>query len=280
MERTTPGTLTIGQPKRFVTDHEPIALAALRLECERIGIIHPQVSVPGETTVTGSSIEGDERGIFRDIVRLYPQDNPLRICQCQCGDRQLAGTQQRILDLIDTASGSVDRLHIFCIVQPEALPSGEDPQLDVTTHVRHKESKFRQVAGFDPECRIGSVECPVKLPVTVHDHEILSFGSISQFPFLVMPGAHRLSLHRNSNDKQQQQRNKRSHKHQYFNGLSGTTTRFSLPGSMNNQGMGARPSHCTFHFPFFGKPGVFFSLPSQPAHIMATAVSSPPLPGR
>lgn len=45
-------------------------------------------------------------------------------------------------------------------------------------------------------------------------------------------------------------------------------------------GIGFRPSQRTFHLPSFGNPGFSVVQPSQPAHIMATAVSSPPLPGR
>ena len=45
-------------------------------------------------------------------------------------------------------------------------------------------------------------------------------------------------------------------------------------------GNGCNPSQRTFHLPSFGNPGLFPSDPSHPAHIMATVVSNPPLPGR
>ena len=45
-------------------------------------------------------------------------------------------------------------------------------------------------------------------------------------------------------------------------------------------GIGFKPSQRTSHVPSCGKPGFFTWQPSQPAHINATAVSKPPLPGR
>ena len=45
-------------------------------------------------------------------------------------------------------------------------------------------------------------------------------------------------------------------------------------------GNGCNPSQRTFHLPSFGNPGLFPSDPSHPAHIIATVVSNPPLPGR
>jgi hypothetical protein len=45
------------------------------------------------------------------------------------------------------------------------------------------------------------------------------------------------------------------------------------------QGIGSRFSYLIFQF--FGKPGALTAgAPSQPAAIIATAVSKPPLPGR
>lgn len=45
-------------------------------------------------------------------------------------------------------------------------------------------------------------------------------------------------------------------------------------------GKGLMPSHRTFHLPSCGNPGLGLVLPSHPAHIMATAIRSPPFPGR
>lgn len=45
-------------------------------------------------------------------------------------------------------------------------------------------------------------------------------------------------------------------------------------------GIRLSPSHRTSHFPSLGNPGLSSSQPSQPAHIMAMAVNSPPFPGR
>ena len=43
---------------------------------------------------------------------------------------------------------------------------------------------------------------------------------------------------------------------------------------------GFRPSHFTFQLPSCGKPGLGWMLPSHPAHIIATAINRPPLPGK
>ncbi len=47
-----------------------------------------------------------------------------------------------------------------------------------------------------------------------------------------------------------------------------------------HHGMGRMPSHFTFQVPSLGKPGFLTVQPSQPAHMRATAVNKPPLPGR
>src|SRR5688572_13188531 len=53
-----------------------------------------------------------------------------------------------------------------------------------------------------------------------------------------------------------------------------------LSRSILSYGMGRNPSHLTFHLPSLGIPGLIVLHPSYPAHIKATAASSPPLPGK
>ncbi len=55
----------------------------------------------------------------------------------------------------------------------------------------------------------------------------------------------------------------------------------SFPGKRPaGHGSGRRFSQRTFHVPSSGNPGFARSQPSHPAHIIAMAVSRPPLPGR
>lgn len=50
--------------------------------------------------------------------------------------------------------------------------------------------------------------------------------------------------------------------------------------SMGPYGIGLSPSQRTSQVPSFGNPGFGSSQPSHPAHIIPTASSRPPLPGR
>lgn len=56
--------------------------------------------------------------------------------------------------------------------------------------------------------------------------------------------------------------------------------KFKLRYKILIYGSGFNPSHFTFQFPLLGKPTFVVVLPSHPAHIIATDINKPPLPGR